>query len=316
MRVIFLGTPEFARPTLERLIGWPGASVVAVVTQPDRPSGRGKKTMPPPTKVVAAAHGIPVLQPEKLSKAPETVQAMRDLKPDVLVMVAFGQILRKPVLEMAPYGVVNAHGSLLPRLRGAAPINWAIINGETTTGITTMLSDAGVDTGPMLLSRAVPIGPDENAEELAAVLARVSADLMIETLDLMASGRLTPESQDESLATYAPLLTREMGQIDWRLEASTLHNLVRGLVPWPAARATFRGEPLKVLRSGLAPAGAPAPCGSLILAGANLAVSCGADGRQRLLLIEVQPQSRSRMPAADWARGVRLSAGERFLCPP
>jgi methionyl-tRNA formyltransferase len=250
VRVLYLGTPAFAVPTLEKLIAWPECQVVGVVTQPDRAVGRhGSQLQAPPTKVVAQQHGIPVLQPEKLSKAPEIVEQMRALQPDVLVMVAFGQILRKVVLEMAPMGVVNLHGSLLPKYRGAAPINWAIINGETITGATTMFSDPGVDTGAMLLKCEIPITPEMTAVELADVMSKQGADLMIETLAGIKSGAVKPQPQDSSQATMAPMLTKEMGVLDWTKSAWDLHNLVRGLQPWPGTQTVFQGAPLKVLKT-------------------------------------------------------------------
>jgi methionyl-tRNA formyltransferase len=311
MRVIYLGTPEFAVPTLEALVSWPEAEVVAVVTQPDRPVGRGHKVQKPPTKVVAEAHGITVFQPEKLSKSPETVEAMRALHPDVLVMVAFGQILKKPVLEMAPMGVVNLHGSLLPRYRGPAPINWAIINGESVTGLTTMLSDAGVDTGPMLLKQSVHVGPDMTAEELSGVLASIGAPLVVETLRRLKAGTLVPEAQDDRLATHAPLLKKEMGAIDWSSPAAAIHNLVRGLVPWPGAYTFHEGSLLKLWKSAVASRTLPVPVasGTVVSLGAGIQVACGPDGRQVLELMEVQPANRARLRARDWANGVRLQAG-------
>jgi len=314
MRVIFLGTPDFAVPTLEKLIAWPEAEVVAVVAQPDRPAGRGNKLRKPATAQVAEAHGIQLLQPEKLSRSPETVEAMRVLEPDVLVMVAFGQILKKPVLYMAPHGVVNLHGSLLPKYRGAAPINWAIINGETTTGITTMFSDEGVDTGKMLLKRDVAIGPNATAGEIALELAVIGADLVIETLARLKDGRLEPQAQDDGLATYAPLLKKEMGRIDWSGPAQDIHNLVRGLMPWPGSYAQFQGAQLKITRTAPATLKRPesvAP-GTITSVAGSITVACGADGRDRLELLEVKPENRGAMKARDWANGVRLQTGTVF----
>lgn len=314
MRIIYLGTPEFAVPSLEKLLDWSACEVVGLVTQPDRPSGRGKKVVPPPTKVVAEARGIPVFQPEKLSRSAEIVEAMRNLNPDVLVMVAFGQILKKEVLTMAPMRVVNVHGSILPAYRGAAPINWAIINGEKTTGITTMISEAGVDTGPMLLKHEVPLGPDTTAEELAQELSIVGADLIVQTLEQMQAGTLQPTAQDDSLATMAPRLSKEMGQIDWTQPASKIHNLVRGLVPWPGTFSFFRGETLKVLRTAgnTAPAAGSGTPGEILQGGNNIFVSCGPDGQDSIQLLEVQPPNKARMSARDWVNGSRVTAGEKL----
>ncbi len=311
MRVIFLGTPEFAQPTLQRLIEWPDAEVVAVVAQPDRPAGRGQKLHKPATGIVAEAHGIPLFQPEKLSRSPETVEAMRALEPDVLVMVAFGQILKKSVLYLAPNGVVNLHGSLLPRYRGAAPINWAIINGETAAGVTTMFSDQGVDTGKMLLKREVTVGPDATAGEIAEQLAEIGADLIVETLARLKAGTLEPEAQDSTLATYAPLLKKEMGRIDWSKSGPDIHNLVRGLLPWPGTYTHFDGSVLKILRT--APSAQPGHDvgvpGAIVAASPKVLVACGPGGQETLEVIDVKPENRSAMPARDWANGVRLQPG-------
>jgi methionyl-tRNA formyltransferase len=315
MRIIYLGTPEFAVPTLEKLISWPEAEVLAVVTQPDRPAGRGNHVFAPPTKLVAQRHGIQVLQPEKLSKAKDVVETMRELKPDVLVMVAFGQILKTDVLTMAPLGVVNLHGSLLPKLRGAAPINWAIINGETVTGNTTMISDAGVDTGQMLLSQSVPIGPNTTAEELAHTMSIAGADLIIETLGQLKAGTLKPTTQDSSQATMAPRLNKEMGAIDWLRSANEIHNLVRGLYPWPGTFCHYHDAPLKVISTSpavLAESGELFEPGTIVLAGNHVLVACGKDGRQALELLEVQPANKAKMKARDWVNGSRIKTGDRL----
>lgn len=330
MRVLYLGTPQFAVPTLEKLIAWPECQVIGVVTQPDRAVGRhGSQLQKPPTKIVAEQHGIPVLQPERLSKAPEIVEQMKALQPDVLVMVAFGQILRKVVLEMAPMGVVNLHGSLLPKYRGAAPINWAIINGEKVTGATTMFSDVGVDTGAMLLKCEIPITPEMNAVELAEVMSVQGAELMIETLSGIKSGAVKPEPQDDSKATMAPMLAKEMGVIDWTKRAEDVHNLVRGLVPWPGTQTSYNGQVVKVVRT-VAPAaragedrGAPrsvanvgasnsgdsvgAPrAGEVVSIGETVEVACGEG---TLHIAEVQPANKAKMKARDWANGARLAVG-------
>jgi methionyl-tRNA formyltransferase len=312
MRIIYLGTPEFAVPTLEKLIAWPHGEVVAIVTQPDRPAGRGRHVFSPPTKLLAEAHGIKVLQPEKLSKSPDVVQAMRDLQPDIMVMVAFGQILKKEVLTMAPHGVMNLHGSLLPKLRGAAPINWAIINGETQTGNTTMFSDSGVDTGKMLLKQKVPIGPNMNAEELAETMSIAGADLVIETLERIRNGTIEPLVQDDSLATFAPRLSKDMGQIDWNKSAQEIHNLVRGLYPWPGTFTHLNGAILKVVSTRTVPGsvdGAGTTAGTIVTDGGKVMISCGPKGTELLELIEVQPINKARMSARDWMNGARVKSG-------
>jgi len=268
----------------------------------------------PPTKLVASANGIPIFQPEKLSKSPETFEAMRLLKPDVLVMVAFGQILKKPVLEMAPHGVVNVHASLLPKYRGPAPINWAIINGETETGVTTMFSDPGVDTGSMLLKEKVAIGPDTNAEELGQALAETGANLLVRTLEQLSIGAIKPEEQDDAQASYAPLLKRDMGVLDWSKPARDIHNLVRGLYSWPGTQTGFEGGQLKITRTGpVDQVGlTSARPGEVIALSNHLLIACGPDGGEAIELVEVQPANRARMSARDWANGVRLKLGAQL----
>jgi methionyl-tRNA formyltransferase len=310
MRIIYMGTPEFAVPTLEKLIEWKQAEVVGLVTQPDRPAGRGKHIFAPPTKVVASAHGIPVLQPEKLSKAPEVVQAMRDLKPDILVMVAFGQILKDEVLELAPMGVLNLHGSLLPKLRGAAPINWAIINGEDVTGNTTMFTEAGVDTGPMLLKQKVPIGPDTTAEDLARTMSYTGAQLVIDTLLQLQAGTLKSVRQDDSQSTFAPRLTKDMGVLDWTKSSLELHNLIRGLVPWPGTWSFHNGAVLKVTAARAMVADKPTKSvkpGTIVLEDDRIMVACGPSGEELLELLEVQPANKAKMKSRDWVNGAHIA---------
>lgn len=326
MRVIYLGTPEFAVPTLKALIDDPFFEVVAAVCQPDRPRGRGNKVQAPPVKQTAVAAGITVLQPEKLGASPETVEAMAALKPDVLVMVAFGQILKKAVLEMAPLGVINLHGSLLPELRGAAPINWAILRGLEQTGITTMQTDRGVDTGAMLLKEKIDIPVDMDAIELGAKMAQVGADLMVRTLKGLADGSVKPIPQDDTLSTYAPLLEKEMGAIDWRDGARKIHDQVRGLRPWPGAFTGFNQQVLKINRTALpgpepgteGPASSKSQLspGTLILASgkgrSSVLVACGENGGERLELISVQPPGKPGTDAQAWANGVHLKDGDRL----
>lgn len=312
MRIIYLGTPEFAVPTLEKLFAWPKAEVVGLVTQPDRPAGRGKHIFAPPTKLVAQAHDVPIFQPEKLSRSPEIVQSMRDLKPDILVMVAFGQILKKEVLEMAPMGVLNLHGSLLPKLRGAAPINWAVINGDSFTGNTTMFSDSGVDTGGMLLKQKVPIGPDTTSEDLAHTMSIVGAQLVIDTLIQLDAGTLKATVQDDSQATFAPRLTKEMGVIDWKKPSLELHNLIRGLVPWPGSWTYLNGAVLKVITARNVLSDQPEkgmPPGTVVIDDERLLVACGPDGKELLELIEVQPANKAKMKARDWVNGAHIKSG-------
>lgn len=311
MRVIFLGTPEFAVPSLEKLIAWDGADVVGLVTQPDRPAGRGNKIFPPPTKLVAERFGIPVFQPNRLSKAPDIVQSMSDLKPDLLVTVAFGQILKKNVLEMGRFGVINVHGSLLPKYRGAAPINWAIIKGETITGVTTMYSDVGIDTGKMLLKREMQLSDDMDAESLASSMSRVGAELLLETLMKLQDGNLLPEEQNEAEASYAPMLSKELGNIDWRKSSREIQNLIRGLVPWPGTYTHLDSAQLKIVSAkhndqSSSPGTEP---GSIISTGGKFLVACGADGSETLEILEIKPANKGKMTATSWANGLRLKPG-------
>jgi methionyl-tRNA formyltransferase len=246
LRIIFMGTPDFACPTLKTLIDR-GEQVVAVVTQPDRPKGRGQQTLPPPVKLLAQEHDIPVLQPVKV-RLPESIEEIRALNPDLIVVVAFGQILPKALLEIPKHGCINVHASLLPRYRGAAPLNWCIINGETETGVTTMMMDVGLDTGDMLLKKATPIDPDEDTRTLHDRLSQIGADLLGETLDALAAGRLVPEKQDEALTCYASMLKKEDGMVDWSKDASVIKNLVRGMTPWPGAYSYLDDKLLKIYR--------------------------------------------------------------------
>lgn len=318
MRILFLGTPEFAVPSLQKLLDWKEATVVGLVTQPDRPAGRGNKIIPPPSKVLAEKHGIPVLQPERLSKAPDIVQAMRDLNPDILVTVAFGQILKKSVLEMAPHGVMNVHGSLLPKYRGAAPINWAIINGEKYTGITTMFSDAGVDTGDMLLkSDPVAITDEMDAGSLAEILSVVAADLLVRSLEKLMKGELVRQPQDNDEATYAPRLTKEMGCIDWHKSGEEIHNLVRGLAPWPGTYTHIAGigrdetgssseQALKIMKTRISQKREKAAePGGIISSSGSFLVACGPAGMDTLEVLEVKPANKGTMSATSWLNGLR-----------
>ncbi|MCT7951446.1 methionyl-tRNA formyltransferase [Ancylothrix sp. C2] len=245
MKVIFFGTPEFAVPTLRGLLEHPEFEVLAVVSQPDKRRGRGKELSPSPVKKVALEYNLPVWQPARIKKDPETLNLLREAGADVFVVVAYGQILSQEILDMPKLGCVNVHGSILPKYRGAAPIQWCIYEGEKETGITTMLMNVGMDTGPMLLKAFTPVGLFDNAGELAEVLAPIGASLLIETLLKLQAGEVEAIPQDDSLATYAPLIKKEDFLIDWSRSAISLHNQVRGFYPNCAAR--FRGEAIKVL---------------------------------------------------------------------
>ena len=305
MRLVFLGTPAFAVPTLEAAVE-AGHQVVAVFTQPDRSKGRGQKDAMPPVKEAALRLGLPVFQPERV-RSPEVVDQLGGMAPDAMVVVGYGQIIPQSIIDLPRYGILNVHGSLLPKYRGAAPIQWAIANGETITGVTTMRIDAGLDTGDMLLRRETAIGPDENAIELGSRLALMGADLLMETLARIET--LVPEKQDASQASYAPILKKEDGWIDWRLPALAIHNRVRGLLPWPGAYTKFRGQTLQIWKSQVKDAAAGSP-GCVRRSGKSLQAVCG-DGIA-IELLEVQLEGKKRISGEAFANGQRLQENESF----
>ena len=309
LRIVFFGSGAFAIPSFEALLD-ADHSVTALVTQPDREKGRGRALHPPPLKPVAEARGVPVLQPRRIKEA-AAQEAVRGFAPELSVVVAYGQILPRSVLDMAPLGAINVHASLLPRYRGAAPIQWALANGESRTGVTTMLLDEGLDTGPILLQRATPIGPDETASDLEPRLARLGAELLLETLVGLRDGTLSPTPQDPAAATLAPILRKQDARLDWTEPAEALAHRVRGLHPWPGTVTEWQGRPLKVLRARTtdpAPGFEPGAVIGVELEGVR--VACGADSALRL--VEVQPESRRPMSAHDWAMGARLPQGARL----
>ncbi|PLX76003.1 MAG: methionyl-tRNA formyltransferase [Desulfuromonas sp.] len=301
-----MGTPDFATSTLEGLIE-AGVNLVGVYTQPDRPKGRGKKLSPPPVKVVAEQQGIPVFQPQKL-RAPEAVASLRKLQPDLVVVVAYGQILPQSVLDIPRFGCINVHASLLPKYRGAAPINQAIVDGETETGITTMLMDAGLDTGDMLVKKSLAIGPDETAGQLHDRLALLGRETMAETLQQVLDSSLSPQKQNDEESTYAPMMKKEDGLIDWSLPASAVHNRVRGLEPWPGAFTHLDGQVLKIARTTLAQGnGEP---GTVLKADDNgVVVACG-EGAIRIGALQLP--GKKMTAAADFLRGHKLPEGTRL----
>jgi methionyl-tRNA formyltransferase len=303
LRIVFMGTPQFACPTLQMLLDR-GEEVVAVVTQPDRPKGRGQQLQPPPVKELAVAHDIPVFQPLKVRVA-EAVEQIRAYAPDLIVVVAFGQILPKALLDIPPLGCINVHASLLPRYRGAAPLNWCIINGEAETGVTTMLMDVGLDTGDMLVKRAIPILPDEDAASLHDRLALLGAETMAETLDLLAAGKLAPQKQDDSLTCYAPLLKKELGQIDWQKSPDEIRNLVRGVTPWPGAYTRLDGKLLKLFSAQTA-SGTGAPGTVLRAESSGLEIACNGGS---VVFTDLQLEGKKRMKAADFLAGYRVTPG-------
>lgn len=299
--IVFMGTPAFAVPTLRALIeaGYP---VSAVLTQPDRPVGRGQKLAMPPVKALAVEHGIPVHQPQRLRGDAGMIQTLRDLAPDLIVVVAFGQILPREVLDIPRHGAINVHASLLPRFRGAAPIQWALLNGDAETGVDTMLMEEGLDTGPILLEARTPISEDETAESLTQRLSEMGASLLLETLPPWVEGRIQPRQQGEG-ALYAPMIKKDMGVLDWTQPARDLHNRVRALQPWPGTSTTLDGQLLKIGSTRLLEGSASAQPGTIVaLTPEGWQVATG-DGL--LLVTTVQVPGKKPQPAAEVARGWR-----------
>jgi methionyl-tRNA formyltransferase len=319
LRVVFCGTPQFAVPALKKLLSLPEFELLGVFTQPDRPKGRGGEVSFSPVKEVGLAAGIPVHQPEKI-RAPEIEQQLRELAPDVIVIIAYGQIIPGRLLPIPRLGWINLHASLLPKYRGAAPIHWAIANGETVTGNTTMRIDAGMDTGEMLLQQELAIGADETAPELSERLSEAGAGLMIETLRGLEAGTLISRAQDGSLASYAPILKREDGRIDWGKTALEIYNRMRGFAPWPGAYTTFRGQMCHTWgkpvtertasEDGPYKDGVSSLPGTLLAYGGKLLVACGAATVMELTYVKVE--GRKRISATEFANGARLQVGERF----
>lgn len=300
MRVVFMGTPAYGVPPLERLVET-GYDVVGVFTQPDKPVGRGNKVQISAVKECALAHGIPVFQPKRIRL--DGLDGLRKLQPDLCVTAAFGQILSQENLDVPRFGTVNVHASLLPRYRGSSPINWCLINGEKTTGVTTMMTDRGMDTGDILLQRETPILAADTVESLTIRLSEVGADLLIETLRRMEKGDCPRIKQDESQMSYYPLLRKEMGRIDWTMPAEALVNRVRGLTPWPGVYALMNGDMLKIHRvEALDGTGAP---GDILTADARDGLTVGT-GHGILKILELQAPGGKRMNACDYLRGHAL----------
>jgi len=299
MNVIFMGTPGFAVPTLEKLHE-SKHNLVLVVTQPDKPSGRGKKLKKSEVKETAEKLGLNIFQPDKIKKQ-ENIDLLKSYNPDVIVVVAYGQILNKEILTLPKYGCINVHASLLPKLRGAAPLNWALINGETKTGITTMQMDVGLDTGDMLLKSEVEIDENINVGELHDILMHKGAELLIETLDKLEKNELTPKKQDDSLSSYAPILNNENRKINWNLPAKSIHNLIRGLSPWPAAYFTLDEKTVKVYSSSYINNDSDYEPGYVIKANNEGIFVKAKDGI--VILKEIQMPGKKKMPVEAYLRG-------------
>ncbi len=307
MKLVFCGTPKFAVPTLEALVE-AGFDVCLAVTQPDRPSGRGLELTRTPVKERALALGIPVVQPEKIKNNLDFRAKLEEIKPEAIVVVGYGRIIPQWMIDLPPLGNINLHASLLPKYRGAAPIQWAVAMGETVTGVTTMRIDAGLDTGDTLLMRELPIALEDTSETLAPRLAALGAPLMVETLRGLEVGTITPHPQDHSLATLAPVLKKEDGLIDFRRTATEIRNRLRGFQPWPGAFTTFRGKNLHVWKvRPCTESGQLAP-GELKADGDHLFLGCGEDSV--LELLEVQLEGKKRTAARDFVHGYQPKAGE------
>ncbi len=308
MNIVFMGTPDFALPTLKQLHE-STHNVQLVVTQPDRPKGRGRESTPPPVKQFAVENGLPILQPEK-STNPKVVQTLSELNADIFIVVAFGQILKENLLALPRHFCMNLHSSLLPKYRGAAPINWAIINGEAETGVTTMKMDAGLDTGDILLTDKVPIHFEEDAQSLHDTLATRGASLVLETLRQLEARTLKPLSQNSSLSSYAPKLKKEDGLIYWDNPALTIHNRVRGLSPWPGAFSYLGSKRLSIRKTEIT-VGEPSDIPGDIIRTSDRGIEVGTrDGR--IIITELQPEGKKRMSAKSFLAGHKIVSGTKF----
>ena len=314
VKLIFMGTPEFSVPSLERLVA-DGHDIAAVFTQPDKPAGRGKHLHEPPVKTFALERGIAVHQPSKLKSNEEVRAIFESISADACVVAAYGKILPEWMLAIPRLGCINVHSSLLPKYRGAAPINWAIANGEVETGLTIMQMDPGMDTGPMLARSAIKIGEEETAPELSARLARAGAELLSETLPRIALGEIRPMHQNTDEATYAPMLKREDGLIDWRMTAREIANRVRAFQPWPGSYTSFRGSKLIIWRARAISDHAShegADAGTILGIDAN-AVTIACAGPSAMRVEEIQVEGKRRMSAREFVNGARLKAGDRII---
>lgn len=308
MKIVFMGTPDFAAGALKSLID-AGHEITAVVTQPDKAKGRSKELIPSPVKALAAEHGIPVMQPKRI-KTPEAVEELRSCPADIYIVAAFGQIVSQEILDMPKYGCLNIHASLLPKYRGASPIQHVIIDGEEKTGITIMQMDAGIDTGAMLYQKEIPIAPDETFETLHDKLMVLGGEAIVEALSLLEQGKLTPRKQDDALSCYAPLIDKSMGTIDFSKDAQTIDRLIRGLTPWPSAYTGYKGKQLKIWKAvPVLSENTFARKPGEILRVEKDAVTV-ATGKGALKIFELQLEGKKRMTAHDFLLGVRLQPGE------
>lgn len=305
MRIVFMGTPDFAVPTLKRLLA-DGHEIVGVFTQPDKPKGRGYQLQPPPVKEVALAAGIPVYQPTTF-KDGAALEILKELAPELIIVVAYGKLLPKAVLDLPKHGCINVHGSLLPKYRGAAPIQWAVLNGDEVAGVTTMQMDVGLDTGDMLMKAETPVGENETAGELFDRLMELGAQLCADTIEALQQGTLQPEKQDGSASTYASMLSKDMCPIDWTKTAQEIHNQVRGLAPWPVATTKLNGKRMKIhaTRKTTVQPGSAAP--GEVVQTRPLVIACG--GGTALEVLELQAEGSKRMKAEVYLCGHPIQPG-------
>ena len=308
MRVVYMGTPDFAVKPLEALIS-NNYEVVGVFTQPDKPVGRKAVLTPPPVKVVAENNNIPVFQPDSLKNG-EGVRILETLKPDVVIVVAYGKILPKDFLAFAKYGCINIHGSILPEYRGAAPIQWSVLDGKEFAGVTSMQMNEGLDTGDILLVEKIKIQENETSGDLYERLTVLGADVLLKTLNAIKNNSLNPQKQDDSKSSYAKMLDKSLSKIDWNLSAQEVHNKIRGLDPWPVALTRFDGKNLKLFRSRLLNEEYNKSAGTVIKSKDGIVVVCG--DKKAVLITEVQLEGKKRMSASDFSRGANLSDGMIF----
>lgn len=311
MKIIFLGTPDFAIPSLEALIKTEWLEVLEVITQPDRPANRGKNILPPPVKIFAEKYQIPVFQTEKISKDLNLIDKIKESNPDYLITCAYGQILNQEVLNICP--VLNVHASLLPKYRGAAPINWAILNGETETGITIMKTELGLDSGPILISKKCSIEENETSEELTKKLSKLGAETLINGLTLLRESKGVFVEQNHTLATKAPMLKKELGHIDWSKKSGEIHNKVRGLRPWPSAYTTFNKNIIKITETRLTEESNTSHTeqpGKILRIENEIIIKTG-DGH--LKICKLQSENKKIMNAKEWANGTRIKPGDCFV---
>ena len=304
MKLVYMGTPDFAVPALEKLAAV--HEVAAVFTQPDKPVGRKQILTPPDVKVCAERLGIPVCQPASM-KTPEAFELLKSYAPEVIVVAAYGQILPKAVLDLPAYGCVNIHGSLLPKYRGAAPIQQAVLNGDAVTGVTTMLMDVGLDTGDILLTKETPIGENETSAELFDRLSLLGGELILETLDALAQGSVTPKKQDEALATHTSKIDKSLCPIDFTATAQAVHNLIRGLYSWPVATAQIGGKRVKIHKARIAKGSGSA---GVILSVKPFVIACGEGAVE---ILELQPEGKKKMSAEAFAAGHDLKIGDKLI---